>query len=140
MVVDGHTAYFTGKLDHVVRYGPQQMRFDPPASEAVMPMGWKAAFRACFTGPPCAATGDAIISLAVATGPPGYPQKNDPSEMTANFFQRRLVYVITWQPSRCLTGQAGVAKVCRVVDFVDGRSRAASFAIEIADSQPTVTS
>jgi hypothetical protein len=140
MVIDGHSAHFTGPLDHAIRYAHQQVRLEAPPGNADMPMGWKSAYRACFTGPTrCAATGDAIVAIAVATGLPAYPRGSDLHDLIGDAFNHDLVYVITWDPAPCITGQVS-ARVCRVVDFVDGRTRAAAFAIEIADSQPIVTS
>jgi len=139
-VVDGHSAHFTGPLDHVVIYGPQQMKFQQPPANASMPMDWKSAYRTCFSGATrCAATGDATIALAVATGPPGYPRRSDPTDMTGNAYNHTLVYVITWDPAPCVTGQVS-ASLCHVVDLVDARSRRPAFAIEIADSQPIIAS
>jgi hypothetical protein len=121
-----------------VRYPDQQMVFTPAPNVAGLSKNWRSAYRACFAEPPCWNTGDAVVALAVATGPPGYPRRSDPTDMTGKFFNQQLVYVITWDPAPCRTEQT-TATTCRVVNFVDTRSRYTGFAIEIADSQPVIS-
>jgi hypothetical protein len=130
--VDGHRGVYLGALGRPISYAVQDMSFGPPSGSAKPRIRWQDAYASCFKGQTrCVATGDATVALAVATGPSGYPWA------TGRYFDRSLVYVVTWDKAPCATEQVS-APTCRVVNVVDAGTGSNAFAIEISSTQPIV--
>lgn len=109
----------------------------PPASPRP-DVSWTAAFHACFTGPvECVTQGDAVVSLAVVTGPENAIVKG------RRLFDHAMTYVVVWDSTECLRPDLAGAD-CHVVNLItakDGNVDAGTHAytFEIPDSSPVPT-
>lgn len=109
----------------------------PPGS--VRPeISWTSAFHACFAASlGCVAQGNAVVSLAVVTGP------GNATIGGRSMFENSLTYVVVWDSGACIPpGRAGAQ--CHEVDLVtaqDGNVPAGTHAytFEVLDSVPVPT-
>jgi len=133
--IRSHEGRFLGAVTHRHRYDDPGITMTPPPAAARADVSWTDAFDACFAGAlQCVTTDDAVVSLAMVTGP------GDAVVHGRQMFEDALTYVVTWDPADCSRPDLAGSR-CRLVDLLtadDGNVPAGTnvYTFEIPESSP----